>query len=265
MAMNEPDCRGVEERLPWFVSGALAPGERGAIEAHLAGCGACREALAATRRAGAIFAAHPGVELLADYALGLPVEAASRATLESHLAHCEECREELRLVASGGEADRSAASRATNSSPPRPASSSGRALALAATVAIASGLVTFVAMRARVVPPSGSVALVELSSADRSARGAGMVAEPVRASVAATLLLLTDRAESFEVVRARIRAAASDRTVREASGLLPALGGGYALLLPAGALSPGEYEIELEGRLGGEWSPLGRYRLRIEP
>jgi anti-sigma factor RsiW len=272
--MDELDCAGIEERLPWLLNGTLPPEERRTVEAHLATCAACAAALAATRRASTLFAAHPEAGSLVDYAFGLPVAAESRVALELHLAHCSACREEIALVEAerGAIADGGAggAAVALPGAPGRRglrASPRGsRLLALAATVVVSSGLTLFLATRDRAgtADSAGRVALVELLPVDSRTRGVDGAALAIAASVSHTLLLVSDRAETFNEVRARI-VPSGGGTPREVSGLLPALGGGYALLLPARSLRPGELEIELEGRLAGDWSPIGRYRLRVEP
>ena len=52
--MNDtPSCAATEAHLPLFVGGDLEPGAREQVEAHLAGCAACRRALAGLARARA--------------------------------------------------------------------------------------------------------------------------------------------------------------------------------------------------------------------
>ena len=269
------DCHEIEERLPWFLHGGLAAAERSEVSGHLEGCAACRRALLATREASGLFAGHLPAEAIVDYALGLPVDGLSRAVLELHLAHCDECREELRLV----ESERPRPAAWAESGPPEPPRAergvdrSGAtrrslkwpaALALAATLAVASGLAVWVAMRGGVPVPESRVAIVELLPA--STRTRGMESERARLDrgMATTLLLATDRAEAFEEVRARLTGA-DGRSLWEGHGLEPAAAGAYALLLPAGALPAGEVDLELEGRLAGEWTPIARYRLTVEP
>ncbi len=252
--MGDVDCREIEERLPWYLHESLAAAERAEVEAHLAGCARCREALAATRAASALFASHLPVAAIADYALGLPVEGLAREVVEGHLAHCAECREEVALVESERAAPAPATPGARNRAWP---------LALAAAVALASALGVWFAVRSGVPAPQGRVALVELLPESARTRGAEADLPRVDARLATTMLLATDRAETFDEVRVRLRPAADGAPLWEESGLLPAAGGAYALLLPAGAVAAGEVAIELEGRLGAEWTPLGRYRVRV--
>lgn len=265
--MADLDCRAVEERLPWYLHGGLAPEEQRSIALHLESCPACREALAATREASALFAAHPPAELLVDYAFGLEIPAAERATLELHLAHCTECRDECDGVTSRPSADVAAPSGAVveGVSGARPRKRNRlRTFALAASLVAASGLSVWLAMGGRQPPAAGRVAVVELLPESSALRGAAGDDLAFRASDATTLLLVTDRAEPFDEVRARI-STIDGRELREWSHLLPAMGGGYALLLPSNALAPGEIEIHLEGRRGETWSPISSYRAAVQP
>lgn len=282
--MSEPTCREIEELLPWFLHGSLRPAERALLAAHLAGCAGCRGALAATREASALFAGHPEASTLVDYALGLPLDPSAgleRSTLELHLAHCAECREELQLV----EADRGSAAAAGRVPAPEIAPSAGeravapgqapgpprrwgRALALAAALVATSGLSVWLAMRARTPLPEARVALVELLPQDsrtRTAAGSDTAATRIDRRVTTTLLLVTDRAEAWDEVRVRLGDPAVAQPQWQASGLAPAAGGAYALLLPAGALRPGEVGIELEGRIGSDWARIARYRVVVAP
>ena len=45
----DPDCRQMEALLPPFVDGEARPDERAAVEAHLAACASCRDAVRAQR------------------------------------------------------------------------------------------------------------------------------------------------------------------------------------------------------------------------
>ena len=277
-------CREIEERLPWFLHGSLHPAERAELAAHLAGCAGCRGALAATREASALFAGHPEASTLVDYALGLPLDPVAgpeRSTLELHLAHCADCREELRLVeadrigSAGGGGDpvladaRSAAGLAV-----APSSGSGsafrrvRLLALAAVLLVAAGLSVWVAMRARMPVPDARIAIVELLPTDSRTRGpaaADAAAARIDRRVTTTLLLVTDRAEAWDEVRVRLGDPAVPQSQWQASGLAPAASGAFALLLPAGALRPGEVGIELEGRIGSDWARIALYRVVVAP
>lgn len=256
------DCREIEERLPWYLHQSLAAAERAEVEVHLAGCARCREALDATRAASALFARHLSAAAIADYALGLPVVGVAREVVETHLAHCAECREEVALVESGSGVPAASIPVAAASAA---AGTKHRAwpLALAAAVALASALGVWFAARSGVPASQGRVALVELLPESSRTRGAEADLPRVDATLATTLLLATDRAETFDEVRVRLRPAAGGAQLWEETGLLAAAGGAYALLLPAGAVAEGEVAIELEGRLGAEWTPLGRYRVRV--
>lgn len=94
--MTHLDCI---ERLPWYLTGALDPAERSAIQDHLDHCADCRRELAATRVALELFAAeHPSTTELVD-AIWDRVTPARSAAIEHHAATCPTCREELTLLA----------------------------------------------------------------------------------------------------------------------------------------------------------------------
>lgn len=276
--MAELECRETEEYLPWFEHGGLPPEAREGIERHLAGCERCRSALAATREASALFAAHPPAEALVDYAFGLAVQGVSRAALELHLAHCEMCREELGWVESDRPEPLAESAKPAPSPAVRPAGSAERsgtrprggaswpvALALAAMLAVASGLTVFLAMRGPALPAGGRVALVELAPQGARLRAADGAVTRVTRREATTILLLSDRAESFDERRARVLSATTGSELWRAEDLLAVGEGAFALHLPARALPAGEISLELEGRRGSEWTPLERYRLAVDP
>ncbi len=259
--MGDVSCREIEERLPWYLHGGLAAGEQAEVEAHLAGCALCRAALEATRAASTLFAGHLPAAVVVDYALGLPVAGLPREVVEAHLAHCAECQEEIALVGS----ERTAPTAAPSGVQAPAAARRAWPLALAASIALAASLSVWFATRGNPPAAQGRVALVELSPEDARKRGASAAPPRLDPAVATTLLLVTDRAETFDEVRARIRPAASGASLREDSGLLAVPGGAYALLVPAGVATGGELAIELEGRLGSEWQLLGRYRITVAP
>jgi anti-sigma factor RsiW len=57
-----------DEVVDAYVDGGLTPGERAAVEAHLAGCAGCRAALAGARELFAAFGAVPNEPLMVDLA-----------------------------------------------------------------------------------------------------------------------------------------------------------------------------------------------------
>jgi anti-sigma factor RsiW len=54
--------RDIWELLPWYVNGRLGEPDRGRVETHLRGCGACREEWAAQRQIYQVIAADTAVE-----------------------------------------------------------------------------------------------------------------------------------------------------------------------------------------------------------
>ncbi len=261
--MGDLDCRAIEERLPWLTNGSLSSEERHAVKAHLAGCAGCRAALAATREAAALFALHPPAETIADYALGLVVEGMPREQVEAHLGHCAACREEVALV-EAEERGGGTPARPDRPSPARRPAARG-VLALAAMLVASLGLALWLATREGAPPVGGRVALVELVPESARRRGGDPGGARVQAGMPSTLLLLTDRAERFEEVRARLVDPEGGRTIWRAEGLLAPADGVYALLVPARALPRGELVVELEGARGGEWTAIERYALVVAP
>lgn len=200
------DCAEIDPLLPWHLAGSLPAVEAAQVAQHLESCPRCRAALEATRSAGAIFATHLPAGLLADYGLGLPVEALPRGFIETHLAHCAECREELDLVrADSGVEGTTAGSGAPASAllpfPRRTSAAGWRVLALAASVTAAVALSLWLGEgRAPRPLPDPSAVFLELSPEAARTR-AGEIRTSLSRSAAATLLLAVDRAESFEQVR----------------------------------------------------------------
>lgn len=104
--MAKTTCDWTVERLPWWVNGTLEEAEAERVAAHLAECAACREDLAATRDALALYAAHLPVETLLDLVEDGSAESVrgaggammSRQAVDGHLGHCTACREELSLL-----------------------------------------------------------------------------------------------------------------------------------------------------------------------
>jgi len=264
--MGTVDCREVEERLPWYVHGGLSAAERADAEAHLAACARCRLALDATREASRLFAAHPPVEALVDYALGLPVEGIARSALEAHFAFCEECREERQLVESEPENSATAAKAVDLPPAARGWTMIGRrALALAAALAAVSALSVWFAMHQRASLPQARVAVVELLPESLRLRAAGPDRVVLDRTKTTTLILISDRAETFAEVRVSAFTQPGESLLWREAGLVPATDGTYAVVLPPGVFAPGGVELVLEGRAATEWSVIGRYPVSLGP
>jgi predicted anti-sigma-YlaC factor YlaD len=91
-------CDQSIELLPWLLNGTLEAEERAEVRRHLATCDRCREALAETQLAGALFSQHiPGPDLV-SLAWGERPSGIDPALAESHLASCPQCAAELELV-----------------------------------------------------------------------------------------------------------------------------------------------------------------------
>ena len=91
------DCEAARERLPWLLNASLAGEESAALEAHLAGCAACREELGRAELAARLFATHPTSADLVAHAFG-DLDAEHGRAVAEHVAGCQECRSELALV-----------------------------------------------------------------------------------------------------------------------------------------------------------------------
>lgn len=111
--MTKTTCDWTVERLPWWVNGTLEAAEAQRVEAHLAECATCRDELAATRGALALYGAHLPIEALLDLVEGEAIEgeagereaggsgrgaALSSEAVAAHLGHCPSCREQLALL-----------------------------------------------------------------------------------------------------------------------------------------------------------------------
>ncbi len=103
------NCENMLEYLPFRANGTLSGEEKTQVDAHLAGCDACRRELETTHRAAEIYAAHPSPDELWRLAVGETVNAA----ITTHAASCASCAEELAMIREGqaalAEADATAA------------------------------------------------------------------------------------------------------------------------------------------------------------
>lgn len=261
--MTELDCPAVRELLPWFARGTLAADERAAAEAHLAGCSACRQELADTRRALWIATRHLPAGLLADYACGLTLGDWPRELVEAHLATCADCREDLALDES------------VVGAPPlpfrRPAAASGwQGLAVAASLAGAVALGWLGGRLTSLAPDSGPaaaavgrVALVELAPESARTRSASD-APRADAATPLTVVLHSDLVADASDYRLRVLAA-SGELLEEIRGVAPREEGGFVVLLRPQGWPAGDLRLELESGGPNGWVPFESYRLRLAP
>ena len=91
--MSQPSCDAVREQLPLYVYGELPMESEETVEAHVAGCAACRELIAAERRMHAALdeaaeplPAHLLMECRRDLQASLQSEAARRESVWGRLA-----------------------------------------------------------------------------------------------------------------------------------------------------------------------------------
>lgn len=90
-------CETSIELAPWLLNGTLEQAEKDELLQHLAGCARCREAVAETRDAYRLFAAHVSAEDLVDWAWDRPTTVAP-VLIEQHVAGCAQCAAEAELV-----------------------------------------------------------------------------------------------------------------------------------------------------------------------
>jgi putative zinc finger protein len=253
-----------------------------------------REAMAILAREELRGAEHPSTTRLIAYHRGEvpPVEAAA---ITEHLSLCGECTalvldaseffadddeeeaapadletswQELRAAATRAEERPPAAVPALTppSIPRRPLFRSlAFAYGLAATFAAVSvGLLVF---RGTTPPPRPQVnsGLYDLTPAD-SERGEAVQAIPIRFnSPEDSALLILNPAVVADSARYGVRIRQMDGTVVwRSEDLVPQASGAFQLSLPAGALPPGRYSLELYGITDGREKHLGAYRIAIE-
>lgn len=93
------NCDTATELLPWLLNGTLEEGERREVEAHLAGCEACRTALDETRFAWRVSDSHPPASALTALAFGDPMPAGlDQALVGRHVESCPRCAADLELA-----------------------------------------------------------------------------------------------------------------------------------------------------------------------
>ncbi|HKI06480.1 MAG TPA: zf-HC2 domain-containing protein [Thermoanaerobaculia bacterium] len=91
-------CDQAIELLPWLLNGTLEAEERAEVRRHLQTCERCREALAETRMAGAMFSQHIPSQDMVALAWGETPSGIDAAAAEAHLASCPQCAAELELA-----------------------------------------------------------------------------------------------------------------------------------------------------------------------
>ena len=280
------DCQDVSERLPWLVAGSLSAPEADEVRAHLESCAQCREELAETRRAAAVFGAHLPASVLMDLAWDRPVADVDSRLATSHLASCAECREELEL-ARESRAHEGAVREASPASGRRPPLTLLLPASLAAGLLVGYGLAT---RQAPVTPPADPrVAQLEqessrlrglvetLETAARTARPRinlplfeltpalvrrGSATEPTEIAVpaGATEIGLLLGAEDPAGTQASLAITdPNGHEVWRTDGLVSGPPGGFVVTVPAGMLPAGTYSIALQPARG----PRIDYRVRV--
>src|SRR5262245_2086342 len=91
-------CEQANQLLPWLLNGTLEDEEARRVREHLAGCAACRAALADTRFAWRLFDEHVPTAALVAYAFDDLPAGMAPALVERHVADCPRCAAELEMV-----------------------------------------------------------------------------------------------------------------------------------------------------------------------
>lgn len=247
-----------------------------------------REAMAALAREELRGATHPQPRRLAAYQRG-ELPPAEAAAIAEHLSLCSACTaivlDAAEFFATGDEEETAAADQeeswrelqaaraktaATAPTPPRPIPrrslfrSLGFAYGLAAVFAAVSvGLIVF---RGTPPPPQPQVnpGLYDLAPSG-AARGEEARPKPIHFQTpGGSALLILNPAVIPSSARYGVRIRRMDGpVVWRSEDLVPQASGSFHLSLPAGALPPGRYELELYGGTEGRETALGAYRIEI--
>jgi hypothetical protein len=285
------DCETASGLMPWLLNRTLGAAEAEGLERHIAGCAVCRADFEETRRAAAVFAAHPSAGTILD--LGWDREIPDAALVRRHVADCAACAEDLALARESRRAEEEPAAPAGAGAPSRIA----RWVALPAT--LAAGLVIGLSLpraQAPPAPPGVDPAVARLQDenarlresvsdlrAQAEAAGAPelnlpvfeVVSEPLTRGAAGggselavpkgarqVALLLVADVRAGTPAALEIRSGAGERVWR-AEGLAPNALGAYSLAVPTAMLPEGAYRFVLQPR--GSAPVEYRVRVRIVP
>lgn len=91
-------CDHAIELLPWLLNGTIVAAERDEIRRHLETCEGCREALADTREAWALYNLHLPSAAVVALAYGEEPAGLDSQIVQLHLSSCPECAAELELA-----------------------------------------------------------------------------------------------------------------------------------------------------------------------
>ncbi|HEV7516616.1 MAG TPA: zf-HC2 domain-containing protein [Thermoanaerobaculia bacterium] len=287
------NCQEAIERLPWWLNGSLEPAERREVEAHLAGCASCRQALEETRLAWEVFAEHVPTEALVAYADDERPPGLDPDLFERHLADCPQCAAELemarasRLLSEHGEVPLVVPRQAAPQRQPRRERGwQAAALAAGLTGVIAMGGLWTSTQRVhqleaqRASAPvlrgvhtgtSGEAAGQQATAVSTSyydfspvTRGESVAARPIPAGAGyATLILHPSAADTAREHTFQIRNGLG-RVVQGESALLRNPDNFYSVLLPLQSLPPGDYVIETYGTDGGAHQRLDRFPFTVQ-
>jgi len=250
-ALAREELRGATHppprRLAAYQRGELPPAETAAIAEHLSLCSACTAIV---------------LDAAEFFAAGDEEEAAP--------ADPEESWRELQAARARTEERPSVPAPAPM--PPRaaprrsPFRSLGFAYGLAAVIAAVSA--GFILFKGTPPPPrpQANPGLYDLAPSG-AARGEEARPTPIRFQTpGGSALLILNPAVVPSSARYGVRIRRADASVLwRSEDLVPQPSGSFHLSLPAGALPPGRYELELYGVTEGRETALGAYRIEIEP
>jgi hypothetical protein len=264
-ALSREELKGAEHppasRLIAYQRGEIEPAQAAAIRQHLSLCTECAELVLDSADFFGSDAAAEGEE-----------EESGPAGLE---ARWEELQAALRNpeLHPPSPAPSPASMPAAATAPPPPRRSLVRSLAfaysLAATfAAIALGLLLSSRFKEPGAPPprpQANVGLYDLTSAASERAGSGQVTAIRFRSPGDSALLILNPAVAARSARYGVRIRSSGGAVAwRSEELVPQPTGAFHLGLPAGALRPGRYSVELYGTAGGRETLLGSYPIAVE-
>lgn len=292
------DCATATELLPWLLNGSLDDGERCSLVAHLEGCGGCRAELAETAAAWELMSAHPPAALLAAWAEG--EDAADAQLIARHVVACPTCEEEVALVREAAtlEALTPLRDRPVGGG----GAMQWRRIAIAAVLVAGVSLTALLgswltagargrlaanederdriaAAQARIetlsaeleaitdrargfAAPLANLPVIELVPDSFTLRGGSGPASVAVGTEAVALILAAGAETELDGYRLRVMDHGGAEIWR-ADDLVLQTTDDFTVLLPLGALQPGELRLVIDGRRGADWTELETYRLVI--
>jgi hypothetical protein len=287
------DCREACERLPWYLNGTLEELEREDLRVHMDGCARCRQDLAETRRAAALFGPHVAPEVIVALSSGEAPSGPEAEQVRSHLAACADCAEELELAGEGLRAVADAPHAAPSAGAKRPRALGSLAAGAAATFAaglligrltssppsggetgrvasLESEVVRLRQERAAALVPTQSVQknvpVLELLPEEALKRGSSPASTqppaPRLSGPFVAVSLVYDSPRPYEDYRLEVEDP-EGTVLWRAEGLLRQPDGDFTALLPTAPLREGRHVLRLSGRRAETWTVLASYVLDV--